>query len=52
MMNEEHRKIVKGDTLPTVNMIMKELQLSFQQQAAAIQQSVGDRCNTETADMI
>lgn len=43
---------MKGDTLPTVSIIMKDLQLSFQQQAAAVQQSVDDRSNTETADII
>lgn len=34
---------MKGDTFLTVNMIMKDLQLSFQQQAAAIQHSVDDK---------
>ena len=53
MVSEEHRKTTKGDTLPTVNLIMKEtLQFSFQQQAAAMQQSVDDRSNTETVDTV
>lgn len=41
-MNEEHRKTMKRDTIPIVNIMMKDLQLSFQQQAAAIQQTVED----------
>lgn len=49
MINEEDRKTTEGDTLPTITLIMKE---TFQQQAAAMQQSVDDRSNTETADTI
>jgi len=53
MTSEEHRKALKGDTLPTGKLIMKgSLQLSFQQQAATMQKSVDDRSNTETVDTI